>query len=59
MPAATRVSIQFHMVSYCSAIKGDLLNAKMSKCYYSVGIIARALRMLHDTEHEKVAEQHI
>ena len=37
-------------------------NVKIAKCqssYYSVGSIATALRMRHDTEHEKVDKQHI
>ena len=33
--------------------------AKCHSSYYSVRVIARALRMRHDTEHEKVAKQHI
>ena len=32
---------------------------KCQSSYYSVGIMATGLRMGHDTEHQKVDEQHI
>ena len=32
---------------------------KCQSSYYSVGIIATALRMRHYTEHQKVDDQHI